>query len=71
MGYLMMIIIRLIFCYRSSIDTNSKAGKHQAQTLLNELCQKIETTYDCLKEQESYDLEKSLDFLCAKSNFQV
>jgi len=54
---------------RASIDTNSDAGKNQAQDLLDELNQKIESAG--VKAQEPYDLEKSLDFLSAKKDFQV
>ena len=59
------------FCYRASIDTNSDSGKKQAQALLDELCQKIESTHSSFEAQESYNLEKSLDFLTAKDCFQV
>lgn len=53
----------------ASIDTNSDAGKNQAQDLLDELNQKIESAG--VEAQEPYDLEKSLDFLNAKKDFQT
>jgi len=61
----------LNYCDRSSIDTNSEAGKNEADALLCELLQRIESTCSDLKAQELYDLEKSLDFQCAKDDFQV
>lgn len=58
-------------CHRGSIDVNSDTGKNQAEALLNELIEKIDSTHSSLKAQKSYDLEKSLDFQCAKDEFQV
>jgi len=58
-------------CYRASVDTNSDAGKNQAQALLDELSQNIESAYNSLIAQQPYDLEKSLDFQTAKEHFQV
>ena len=58
-------------CRRGSIDVNSDAGKNQAEALLNELMEKIESTYSHLQTQDSYDLAKSLDFQCAKDDFRV
>lgn len=56
---------------RASVDTNSDVGKNQADALLNELTKKIEDTYTELKAQQSYDLEKSLDFRGAMDEFRV
>jgi len=56
---------------RASIDTNSNAGKSEAEALLSELVKKIETTNSILKTQDSYDLEKSLDFQGAMEAFRV
>jgi len=58
-------------CHRGSIDVNSDAGKNQAEALLGELIEKIDSTHSNIKTQKSYDLERSLDFQCAKDEFQV
>jgi len=76
-SYVRLTIVQVVksfvwtLCRRASIDTNSNDGKNQAEALLSELVQKIENTYSNLKAQDSYDLEKSLDFQCAKDDFQV
>jgi len=56
---------------RDLIDTNSEDGRNQADSLLNELIEKIESAYSDLKSQESYDLGKALDFQSAKDDFLV
>ena len=58
-------------CCRDLIDTNSEDGRNQADSLLNELIEKIESAYSDLKSQESYDLGKALDFQSAKDDFLV
>lgn len=59
------------YVFRASIVTNSNAGKSEAESLLSELIEKIETTNSTLKTQDTYDLEKSLDFQGAMEAFQV
>jgi len=64
-------LIAACLCHRASIDTNNDAGKKEAEALLSELVEKIETSCGNLKTQESYSLEKSLDFQGAMEDFQV
>lgn len=61
----------LVLSYRAALDTNSDAGKTEADALLSELVEKIESTCSNLKTLDSYDLEKSLDFQGAMEDFQV